>query len=321
MKTAFLILLISIGITTSIATGSDTKSERPNIQKLGTIDCDLVETTPIVFKGKLYRFEYVRENYKPNKTGDSYFHFIDIASGTPTPPFAKGYNLGCAFVDNDTVYVFGVKGWGTTTIYQFQSKDLEHWTSKPVLEKPNWEIFNTSVCRGPDGYTMAIEFRSDKEECGVAFSMRFATSKDLQTWAFTSPQQIFTKDRYSSCPTIRFVDGFYYMIYDEALPGPTYEPYLIRSKDLIHWESSPLNPVMIHSEEEDKRIANPKLTPEQQEHIRKSVNINNADTDLCEFNGKTVIYYCWGNQQGIEFLAEAVYDGPMDKLLKGFFPE
>jgi len=28
---------------------------KPHVTKLGTIDCDLVETTPVVFKGKLYR--------------------------------------------------------------------------------------------------------------------------------------------------------------------------------------------------------------------------------------------------------------------------
>ncbi len=294
---------------------------KPQIRKLGTIDCDLVETTPIVFQNRLYRFEYVRKNYKPNTTGDSYFHFIDVETGKPTASFAEGFNLGCANVDKNTVYVYGVKGWGTTKIYQFQSKDLNEWTSAMVLEKPNWEIFNTSVCRGPNGYTMAIEFRADKEECGVPFTIRFATSKNLKTWELLPADRIFTKDRYSSCPTLRFLDGMYYMIYDEELPGPTYEPYLIRSKDLIQWESSPFNPFMVHSETEDKQIANPNLTTEQVEHIKNSVNINNADTDLCEYNGKTVIYYCWGNQQGIEFLAEAAYDGPMEKLLKGFFPE
>jgi hypothetical protein len=50
---------------------------RPLIIKLGTIDVDLVETTPIVFNDKLYRFEYVRKGYWNNKTGDSYFRFID----------------------------------------------------------------------------------------------------------------------------------------------------------------------------------------------------------------------------------------------------
>ena len=45
---------------------------RPLITKLGTIDVDLVETTPIVFEDKVYRFEYVRKGYWNNKTGDSY---------------------------------------------------------------------------------------------------------------------------------------------------------------------------------------------------------------------------------------------------------
>ena len=310
-----------IGVLAMVAGGAESSMEKPEIRKLGTIDCDLVETTPIVFHGNLYRFEYVRERYKPNTTGDSYFRFIDTETGNPTPSFAKGYNLGCAFTENGTMYVYGVKGWGTTVIYQFQSRDLKNWSKQPVLEKPNWEIFNTSVCKGADRYVMAIEFRADREECGVPFTIRFAESEDLKTWRFTTADHIYTKDRYSSCPTIRFLDGMYYMIYDEALPGPTYEPYIVRSEDLVDWESSPLNPFMVHSETEDKKVANPRLTAEQIEHIKKSVNINNADTDLCEYNGKTIIYYTWGNQQGIEFLAEAVYDGPLAKLLKGFFPE
>ena len=48
---------------------------KPQITKLGTIDCDLVETTPVVFKGTLYRFEYVRAQYSGNPTGKTYFRF------------------------------------------------------------------------------------------------------------------------------------------------------------------------------------------------------------------------------------------------------
>ena len=77
---------------------------------------------------------------------------------------------------------------------------------------------------------------------------------------------------------------------------------------------------MRHSEE-DKKIAKPNLTARQREHIEQSTNLNNSDVDLCEFNGKTIIYYSWGNQQGTEFLAEAVYDSPLARLLKGFFPK
>src|SRR5688500_9190903 len=41
---------------------------RPQIRKLGTLDLDMVEATPIVFRDRLYRFEYVRKDYTPNPT-------------------------------------------------------------------------------------------------------------------------------------------------------------------------------------------------------------------------------------------------------------
>ena len=66
---------------------------------------------PIVFKNKVYRYEYVRKVYKPNTTGDSYSRFIDHESGEPTPAFAEGYHLGSAFVDGDSVYVTAVDIW------------------------------------------------------------------------------------------------------------------------------------------------------------------------------------------------------------------
>ncbi len=72
--------------------------------------------------------------------------------------------------------------------------------------------------------------------------------------------------------------------------------------------------------EEDKRIANPKLTAEQQAKVAGAVDRNNSDMDFCEFRGKTIITYSWGNQQGTEFLAEAVYDGTLASFLKRFFP-
>ncbi len=98
------------------------------------------------------------------------------------------------------------------------------------------------------------------------------------------------------------------------------ETHLFRSRDLIRWESSPLNPVLKASPE-DKLIANPKLTADQRAKITRAVDLNNSDVDLCEFRGKTIITYSWGNQQGTEFLAEAVYDGSLASFLRGFFPQ
>jgi hypothetical protein len=34
-----------------------------------------------------------------------------------------------------------------------------------------------------------------------------------------------------------------------------------------------------------------------------------------------ILYYSWGNQLGIEHLAEAVYDGTQAQFLRGWFPE
>ena len=294
--------------------------ERPAVRKLGTIDCDLVEAAPVVLKGRLYRFEYVRAQYKPNKTGDSYFRFIDVKSGEATPAFAAGYHLGSAHVEGDTVYAYGVKIWGTSAIQVFWSKDLKTWQSKTALDVPSWGIYNTSVCKGRKGYVMAIELGEPPEEVGVRFTMRFAESDDLVNWKVLPAECVYSKDRYTACPAIRFLDDLYYMTYLEEKPGPTYAPHIVRSKDLIRWEQSRFNPIMAFSDE-DKKIADPKLTPEERERIAKAVNINNSDVDLCEFGGKTVIYYSWGNQQGIEFLAQAVYDGTLAGFLRGFFSE
>ncbi len=313
MAPGLILLLLAQAVPGGLRNG------KPLIKKIGTIDFDNVETTPIVFKSKLYRFEYVRKNYQPNKTGASYFRFIDVDSGKPSPPFAAGYHLGSAFVDNDTVYVYGVSDWGESKVQVFWSKDLKTWKSQTAITLPGWRIYNTSVCKDPERYVMAVEISEPPEETGAGFTIRFAVSKDLRNWKLTPSECVYSREKYTACPALRFLDGRYYMIYLEARPGPTYETLIVRSRDLIHWECSPFNPVLRHSAE-DKLIANPKLTPEQRERIAKALNLNNSDLDLCEFKGKTVIYYSWGNQKGIEHLAEAVYEGSLASFLYGFFP-
>ncbi len=293
--------------------------KKPAIKKLGTIDCDMVETTPVVFNGRLYRFEYVRHKYyEPNTTGDSYFRFVDVDTGDFTPSFAQGFHLGSAFVDGETMYVSAVEDWGASKMSMFWSTDLAHWESKSILDLPGWKIFNNSVCFDGGRYVMAFEIGAPPEETGAAFTSRFATSQDLKTWELTPSECVHTKAFYSACPSIRFLDGYYYNVYLKSYPG-YWAPHITRSKDLIAWEESPLNPIMKHSGD-DKQIASPSLTPAQQERIAGATNANNSDVDFCEFNGKTVIYYSWGNQHGIEHLAEAVYDGPETDLLQGFFP-
>src|SRR5437667_2668271 len=104
---------------------------------------------------------------------------------------------------------------------------------------------------------MAIEVGEPPGVVGVRFTIFFAESKDLLTWKRLPQDCVYSKEKYTACPALRYLDGYFYMLYLEARPGPTYETFIVRSKDLKHWKSSRFNPVMAFSEEA-KRIANPK---------------------------------------------------------------
>lgn len=291
----------------------------PVITKLGTIACDMVETAPVAFRGTLYRFEYVRENYAYNALGRTYFRFVDAASDRiASTAFALDCHLGSVFVHEDHVYAWGVPKWGADRVYAWRSGDLAAWKPLPAFVLDGWSIFNTSVCKGPDGFVMALEIDKPVAEAGAPFTIRFATSNDLVTWKLTGPECVYTKERYSACPTIRFYDGYYYMVYLGAYPGE-WEPELVRSRDLKSWEISPFKPIMHHGDE-DRRIANPKLTAAERRRVRTAKNANNSDLDFTEYDGKTIIYYSWGNQHGIEHLAVAEYAGSEREFLTGFFP-
>ncbi|MCP4711725.1 MAG: hypothetical protein GY869_24160, partial [Planctomycetes bacterium] len=205
-----------------------------------------------------------------------------------------------------TVYVTGVDNWGGSRIELFYSTDMINWKSRTVLDISKYKIYNTTMCRDKNKYVLMFEIGAPKEEAGARFTARFATSKDLTSWTVTPPQCVYSKDRYTAPHCLRYLDGYYYNFYLEAYQG--YEMRVVRSKDLINWEPSPLNPVLRHSED-DKKIANPKLTVEQRKSIAEAKNINNSDIDFCEYKGRTIILYSWGNQQGKEFLAEASYAG------------
>jgi len=293
---------------------------RPLIRKLGTIDCDMVETTPVVFQGKLYRCEWVRTSYKGNELGENYSRLVDVSTGKPTTPFARGYVFSSAFVDGDTVYVTGTsteQGWTGRRVEVFASKDLKQWENWTALDLDGFGICNTSICKAADRYVMMFEVHKPKEQAGTAFTARFATSKDLRNWELTEPECVYAKDRYTAPHCLRYLEGYFYDFYLEAHNG--YEMRVVRSKDLIHWEPSPLNPVLKASAA-DKQITNPKLTAEQRQRIAEARNINNSDIDFCSYDGRLIINYSWGNQQGKEFLAEAVYDGAVEEFLRGWFP-
>jgi pimeloyl-ACP methyl ester carboxylesterase len=296
------------------------EQNRPLMRKLGTIDLDLVETTPVVLNGRLWRFEWVRQGlgqqYWDNQRATNYFRFRDPATGEVTAPFADGHEFGSAFVEGDTAYVTGTHG--RTKINMFASRDLKNWQSWPVLDNPRYGIFNTSICKANDEFVLMFEIDRPKEETGTPFTARFAKSSDLITWKLTPSECNYAKDRYTAPHCLRWLDGWFYNFYLEAHQG--YEMRVVRSKDLINWEESVLNPVL-RASPEDRVIASVKLSDAQRTRIAHATNMNNSDIDFCEWRGHLRINYSWGNQQGTEHLAEAVYNGSLAQFLRGWFPQ
>ena len=263
---------------------------KPHIRKLGTVVCDLVETTPLVFRDRLYRFEYVRNQYyEPNDTGDSYFRFVDHETGKFSPPFATGCHLGNVFIEDDTLYVTGTNIWDGERVDLFMSRDMASWESWNVLDLPGFGLFNTSLCRGENEYVLMFEVGEPPEVAGVRYTARFATSPDLRVWKLTPPQCTYSKDRYTAPHCLRYLDGWYYNFYLEMIGhGDGYEQYVVRSRDLVQWDPSPYNPVL-RADDDDRKIANPDLTEAQRQRIATAININNSDIDLCEYRGRVII--------------------------------
>lgn len=297
--------------------------KKPIIRKLGTIKCDVVEATPIVFHDRLYRLEYFREQ-RQNEANDSdmtYMHFIDVYTNSLTSPFAYGHHFGTAFVNGDYMYVAASmyvdnKCPDPGLINVFRSDDLENWELYGKLELPGLNTFNTGICEKDGIYTMLIEV--DKP---VGFTFRFAQSENMKDWTLLPLEKHFQDGRYAGGPAIYTLpdDPYYYVLYLEAYPEYRFANCIARSTDLIKWEYSPINPVLMYDEYEDKKIASPFLTVHERLRIDRALDTNNSDMELCEFLGRTIIYYSWGNQRGNEYLAEAAYEGSMKDLLQGFF--
>ena len=131
--------------------------------------------------------------------------------------------------------------------------------------------------------------------------VNLAESADLVTWAkLPVSEAIYGTDRYTACPSMRWLDGHFYMFYLERMGGLwRFDSYLTRSPDLLHWEGSPANPILAPEPDED---------------------INNSDIDFTEFEGRVVIYYSWGSQRGEEHLAHATFDGTLSDWLRECYP-
>ncbi len=283
---------------------------RPRIQKLGTVELDIVETTPFVFQDKMWRMEWFRSGHC--------LRIVDHATNQEISRFGDKHQFASAYVEGGTVYVVGTRvpegNWNGGVLTLFTSTDLKNWKETKIYDHGKVGICNTSLCKAGDRYVMSIELT----EPG-GFPARFIESKDLTHWTLMPPECQHSLGRYNAAHCLRWLNGWFYLFYLEADKPHGYEQYVTRSRDLIHWESSPLNPVLAASAE-DKQIANPALTAAEREKIAKAENRNNSDIDFCEYRGQLHINYSWGNQTGTEFLGAATYAGTTAQFLESWFP-
>ena len=78
------------------------------------------------------------------------------------------------------------------------------------------------------GFGMSISVERCTASCQLAIPIFFAESPDLEHWHLLPLECVYSKEKYTACPALRFVDGLFYMIYLEARPGPTYESHIVQ---------------------------------------------------------------------------------------------
>ena len=300
------------------------------LRKKGTFDIFIVEANPIVFRGRLWLMEYIRwerpdKKYRFNDTGDSYFRFLDLSDmKTVTQAFGKGLHMGNAFVAGDRVVVTAVENWGKGRFYILESSDLVHWSEpRPILENPAWRGYNTTMCRAGDRYVLSFELGAPKELVGSAFTMFFAESTDLRNWKLVEGARM-GADRYTGAPMLRHHGGWFYYFHLEYFGSPDgrrrcYRTCVARSRDLRSWEFSPHT---VLDPDADDRLIHPSasFTAEELGDIAAAEDVNASDLDMCEWNGRLVCFYSWGNQRGREFSALAEADCTEREFCESFFP-
>ncbi|MFI4912310.1 MAG: hypothetical protein ACIAQZ_11645 [Sedimentisphaeraceae bacterium JB056] len=287
----------------------------------------LVETTPFVFDGRLYLLENWRKMWDYPIVLDGYPQNVktkyltwdiarvrDIEADKIISVPMVGMGFCSAFVDDDRVYVFGSKfnndkTWNSKEIWMCYSDDLFIWSHPEcILEADEDELFfNINVCKklGGEGFVLLVETDAAP---WPKFTFRFLESENLTDWS-PIDGAIYGDDKYVGGPAIYTVNDFYYVCYlDEAPEG--WITRIARSKDLKNWQDAPKDkPVLMYNKENDcHRLRG--------EGIKEN---NVSDLELCEFNGKTLLYFTGGDQLVCGDLQYARYPGSMQELFESFF--
>lgn len=250
-----------------------------------------MESTPVVLNNKVYDIISNRENHK----------MIDIYDDTKKliSSTKLGIGLASALVHNDELYVVGSTDWSITAPLKiYKTNDLINYSEVGSL-MPNAgnRIFNSSLIHDSNGFVLVTE--QDDNETNNFYPV-FYRSNDLVTWTRVSDLKF---SKYIACPTVRFLNGEYYVFYLlKEKRSNLYYTSISKSLDLINWIQS--NKVVIAPENETE-------------------GQNASDLDLYELNNQVVMNYVIGNQDSNRPLwsdiKKAYYNGSMENFVKEFF--
>ncbi|MEN6386551.1 MAG: hypothetical protein ABFD79_15340 [Phycisphaerales bacterium] len=299
-----------------------------SFEKRVKCDSPVVEQTPIVWKNKLLLVESWQRHWEtpPGSEKDFYIRIRDEGSNSILTRTMNGFGYSSAFVWSDTIYIFASKKevyensvHKSHDIFMSCSTDLTNWSNpeKVINGEKDEQLFNQSVCYDGNQFIIAFESLSKQH---TSFTIKFAKSTDLKKWEII-PGAIYGHDRYTACPCIRYCNGYYYMLYLEHLkPLWRFETYLTRSRDLVEWENSPYNPVIVPNPEE---FVHKNCVHSNSDYDKTCTangrEINTSDPDVVEWNDKTRIYFTGGCQHWGGLLQYVEYNGSMIDFFESYF--
>lgn len=288
MKTVLALVLVAF---TLFGCGSDQKvpTQFPGLTKTDWISGAL-ESSVVVWNGELMTIASTRKG-ETTSTGETTVNLY-IGSNVITVPSPR-FAFISAIIDDGVLYIFGTVQ--NRSIQMVSSSDLSSWSLPVIVFEPSASIvYNTSVAKDADGFVMAYE-----TDIGGPSTIQFAKSQDLVSWTPVSVP--FHFGSYSACPTIRFIDGQYYVFYLSAISRDvvTFVTLVERSPDLLNWEAT-TNGYAV-------------LSPEAGE------GINTSDMDMAELNGKTYMVYLVGDQGNWNSLRLASYNSTLSGFVSDLF--
>lgn len=251
------------------------------------------ESTPFVMNNELYLMISELGSWDSSNKGS-----IEIyKNNTLIEKVESSFSLSSAIVDNDTLYVYGTRNWDESenSMYMKSTKDFINWTDEIEVIKPtkNMIIYNNSIVKVNDRFYMTYETCEPNTRC---FNIKFKVSNDLINWSDIG--QNYDKNKYVACPTIKYDNGFFYLIYATQIDGlePACETRISRSKNLIDWEKGQVI-----------------ITPRDKFNVD---SICDSDVDLTEYNNILEIYYIEGNQKNWQNLKRATFDGTFKQFVE-----